>query len=90
MIDITTIKDMTQEQLADLITDAAGQISDLEAERDSLRDENQALKDEQKKTGEELQRTKTLNFTLARSIDVSRGKEASAEETLHNMFNERM
>ena len=87
MLDITNIPDMTQEQLADLIRDAAGQISDLEAERDSLRDENQALKDEQKKTGEELQRTKSLNFTLARTIDTSKGKQASAEETLHNMFN---
>lgn len=86
MIDITNIKDMTQEQLADLIKDAAGQISDLEAERDSLREENQSLKDEQKKTGEELQRTKTLNFTLARAIDISKGKQASAEETLHDMF----
>ena len=80
MIDITNISDMTPEQLADLIKDAAGQISDLEAERDSL-------KDEQKKTGEELQRTKSLNFTLARTIDTSKGKQASAEETLHNMFN---
>ena len=87
MIDITNISDMTTEQLADLIKDAAGQISDLEAERDSLREENQSLKDEQKKTGEELQRTKSLNFTLARTIDTSKGKQASAEETLHNMFN---
>lgn len=87
MIDITNISDMTTEQLADLIKDAAGQISDLEAERDSLREENQSLKDEQKKTGEELQRTKSLNFTLARTIDTSKGKTESAEETLHNMFN---
>lgn len=78
---------MTQEQLADLIKDAAGQISDLEAERDSLKEENQSLRDEQKKTGEELQRTKILNFTLARTIDTSKGKQASAEETIHNMFN---
>lgn len=86
MIDITNISDMTQEQLADLIKDAAGQISDLEAERDSLRDENQSLKDEQKKTGEELQRTKSLNFTLARTIDTSKGKQASAEEILNDIF----
>ena len=87
MLDITNISDMTQEQLADLIKDAAGQISDLEAERDSLREEYNSLKEEQKKTGEELQRTKQMNFTLARSLDVSKGKTTSAEETLHNMFN---
>lgn len=87
MIDITNISDMTTEQLADLIKDAAGQISDLEAERDSLREENQSLKDDAKKTGEELQRTKSLNFTLARSLDTSKGAQVSAEETIHNMFN---
>lgn len=90
MLDITNISDMTTEQLADLIKDAAGQISDLEAERDSLKQENQTLKDEQKKTGEELQSVKKLNFTLARTLDTTKGRETSVEETLHNMFKERM
>lgn len=90
MIDITNISDMTQEQLADLINEAAGQISNLEAERDSLKEENQSLRDKQKKTGEELQSVKRLNFTLARTLDTTKGREVSVEETLHNMFKERM
>ena len=85
MIDITNISDMTDEQLKELLTSAAGQISDLEAERDSFREENEKLKADYNKSSEELQNTKKLNFTLARTLDVS-GKSKGVEDTLHEMF----
>ena len=77
---------MTDEQLKELLTSAAGQISDLEAERDSFKEENEKLKADYQKSSEELQNTKKLNFTLARTLDVS-GKTKGVEDTLHNMFN---
>ena len=86
MIDITNISDMTDEQLKELLTSAAGQISDLEAERDSFKEENEKLKADYNKSSEELQNTKKLNFTLARTLDVS-GKTKGVEDTLHEMFN---
>lgn len=85
MLDITNISDMTEDQLKDLLESAAGQISDLEAERDSFKEENEKLKADYKESSEELQKTKKLNFTLARSLDVS-GKTKGVEDTLHDMF----
>ena len=85
MIDITNISDMTEDQLKELLTSAAGQISDLEAERDSFKEENEKLKADYNKSSEELQNTKKLNFTLARTLDVS-GKTRGVEDTLHEMF----
>lgn len=85
MIDITNISDMTEDQLKELLTSAAGQISDLEAERDSFKEENEKLKADYNKSSEELQNTKKLNFTLARTLDVS-GKTKGVEDTLHDMF----
>ena len=85
MIDITNISDMTDEQLKELLTSAAGQISDLEAERDSFKEENEQLKTESQKLNTELSNTKKLNFTLARQVDTS-GTKASVEDTLHAMF----
>lgn len=85
MIDITNISDMTDDQLKELLTSAAGQISDLEAERDSYKEENEKLKTESQKLNTELSNTKKLNFTLARQVDTSSTK-ASVEDTLHAMF----
>lgn len=88
MLDITNISDMTEDQLKELLESAAGQISDLEAERDSFKEENEKLKADYKESSDELQKTKKLNFTLARSLDVS-GKNKGVEDTLHAMFNQK-
>ena len=85
MLDITNISDMTDEQLKELLTSAAGQISDLEAERDSFKEENNRLKEESQKLNTELSNTKKLNFTLARSLDTS-GRTKGVEDTIHEMF----
>ena len=85
MIDITNISDMTEEQLRNLLQSAADQVASLEAERDSFKEENDKLKENEKKLSEDLQQTKKLNFTLARSLDTS-GKTKGVEDTLHEMF----
>jgi len=85
MLDITNISDMTEEQLRTLLQSAADQVASLEAERDSFKEENDTLKENEKKLSGELQQTKKLNFTLARSLDTS-GKTKGVEDTLHEMF----
>lgn len=85
MIDITTISDMTDEQLKELLTKASEEIGNLEAERDSFKEENENLKSESKKLTEELSKTKKLNFTLARTLDTG-SKSESAEDILSKMF----
>ena len=85
MLDITNISDMTEEQLRTLLQSAADQVNNLEAERDSFREENERLKENEKKLSDDLQQTKKLNFTLARSLDTS-GKTKGVEDTLHEMF----
>lgn len=86
MFDITDITNMTEEQLRELLGKAAEQIGNLEAERDSLKDECLTLRNRQHELTEDLQNTKKLNFTLARSLDTSKNS-ASVEDTLHSMFN---
>ena len=85
MLDITNISDMTEEQLRTLLQSAADQVNNLEAERDSFREENERLKENEKKLSDDLQQTKKLNFTLARSLDTS-GRTKGVEDTLHDMF----
>ena len=85
MIDISNISDMTAEQLRNLLQSAADQVQNLEAERDSFKEENEKLKENETKLSNELQQTKKLNFTLARSLDTS-GKTKGVEDTLHEMF----
>ena len=85
MLDITNISDMTEEQLRNLLQSAADQVNNLEAERDSFKEENEKLKENEKKLSDDLQQTKKLNFTLARSLDTS-GRSKGVEDTLHEMF----
>lgn len=76
---------MKEEQLRNLLQSAADQLKNLEAERDSFKEENEKLKENEKKLSDDLQQTKKLNFTLARSLDIS-GKSRGVEDTLHEMF----
>lgn len=85
MLDITNISDMTEDQLRNLLQSAADQVNNLEAERDSFKEENEKLKENEKKLSDDLQQTKKLNFTLARSLDTS-GRSKGVEDTLHEMF----
>lgn len=60
-------------------------IDDITAERDSFKAENDELIKTNNEKIEELKKTKEMNFTLARKINVEEKRE-SAEDILHNMF----
>lgn len=59
--------------------------NDLTAERDSLRDENTQLRQEAQTARENEQKTKTVNYTLARRLNLENDKK-DPEELLHDMF----
>lgn len=75
---------MTAEEYEALITKQNDTIRDLEAERDSLKTENAQRVEAQKKIEEELRKTKELNFTLSRQIDVKPPK--SLEQNIAEVF----
>lgn len=52
----------------------------------SLRTELEQLRGDLNSAREELSKTKQLNFTLARQLDVSRGKIPSIETQLNDLF----
>ena len=52
----------------------------------SLRTELEQLRGDLNTAREELSKTKQLNFTLARQLDVSRGKIPSIETQLNDLF----
>lgn len=78
------LEDTEKETL--LATFDAGKISDLEAERDSFKNENAALQEDIKALKEENKRTKELNFTLGRKLNIEGQTQKSAEDILHDMF----
>ena len=75
---------MTAEEYEALITKQNETIRDLEAERDSLKNENAQRVEAQKKIEEELKKTKELNFTLSRQIDVKPAK--TLEQNIAEVF----
>lgn len=68
------------------LDDAGVLYDDMEAERNSFKDENDKLREEIKDLRAEMKKTKELNFTLARTVDQSKGTAKSAEDILHDMF----
>ena len=70
---------LTPEEIAALQT----QVSDLTAERDSLKSELGSKNEELTNIKTELQKTKELNFTLARQTTVQK---QSVEDILNDMF----
>lgn len=70
---------LTPEEIAALQT----QVTDLTAERDSLKSELGSKNDELATIKTELQKTKELNFTLARQTTVPK---QSVEDILNDIF----
>lgn len=81
--DFNTMED--QEKAALLESFDQARLESLEAEKNSFASELQEVKKELGLLKDENRKTKELNFTLARKLDVS-GKHESAEDILHNMF----
>lgn len=69
----------------ELSKDLAKQVSDLKAEMDSFKNENDKLKEQYAALQAENQKTKELNFTLARTVDAGQ-KRVTAEEAIYNLF----
>lgn len=59
-------------------------LSDITAERDSFKAENDKLTADNMAKATELQKTKELNFTLARQVDVS--KSIDTEQELYDFI----
>lgn len=81
--DFNTLEDQEKEAL--LQSFDQGRLEDLESEKNSFASELETLKKEYGLLKEESRKTKEMNFTLARKLDVS-SKRESAEDVLHNMF----
>lgn len=61
-------------------------IEDLEAERNSFQTELEGLRKEFDSLKDEHKRTKEMNFTLARKLNVEDKRAQSVEDILHDMF----
>lgn len=85
--DFISIEDENERRTVFQAMDDAGVLyDDMEAERNSFKEENDKLRDEIKEIKAEMKKTKELNFTLARTVDQSKGAAQSAEDILHDMF----
>ena len=85
--DFMSIEDENERKAVFQSMDDAGVLfDDMEAERNSFKDENEKLKNEMQDLRAEMKKTKELNFTLARTVDATKGQTQSAEDILHEMF----
>lgn len=81
--DILTIEEKSA--LYKDMVDKIKTLEDITAERDSFKNENEDLIKTKSELTEELKKTKEMNFTLARKVNIENKRE-SAEDILHNMF----
>ena len=81
---------LTPEEQQIILNDHASlseRVGNLEAERDSFRTENESLIRQAEESKEELKKTKEMNYTLTRQLNVSDRVKKSAEELLSEAFN---
>lgn len=81
--EFNSLEDQEKESL--LSTFNPQNVENLEAERDSFKNELEKLKENYGLLKEENKKTKELNFTLGRRLNVE-DKKQDAEELLHNML----
>lgn len=80
---------MTEEEiqvLQDSLTEAQKKLEEIEIEKESLKKENDDFRSQLQSSTEELKKTKELNYTLARSLDVSKKKKVNSEQLISSMF----
>ena len=85
---------MTYEELLNLeeteqqeaIRGALEQLNNLQAERNSLVEENQRLREEAKAAKASEAKTKEMNYTLARRLDLDSKPKKPIEEVMKEMF----
>ena len=83
LAEFNTMEDSEKETL--LATFDQKAIEDSEAEKNSFKAELEQLKADYKDLLEDNRKTKEMNFTLGRRLNVE-NKKQNAEEILHNMF----
>lgn len=64
---------------------AQSDLDDLAAERNSLQDENAQLREQLKTLQESERKTKEVNYTLSRQLNIGSRKQ-DPEELIHDMF----
>lgn len=60
-------------------------VDDLTAERDSFKTENEQLREQIRQLQESERKTKEVNYTLSRQLNIGATKK-DPEEVLHDMF----
>lgn len=83
-MDFETYKGLTEDEQRAAFIDQRT-VDDLTAERDSFRTENERLRNELAELKESERKTKEVNYTLSRQLNVG-AKKADAEQVLHDMF----
>ena len=87
MVNLEEFNKLTPEEQTAVLISAADMeraFSDIEAERNSLKEENDKINALIANVRQELQKTKELNYTLARQVKKEPDKDA--ETLIHEMF----
>lgn len=84
--DFKNLSEEEQEAKFNILQESEDNLLDVKAELASFATDNKGLEEDVSRLKEELVKTKELNFSLARKLNVSGQKAASAEDILHNMF----
>ena len=77
---------LEEEDRQEAIRGALEQLNNLQAERNSLAAENQQLREETKAAKASEAKTKEMNFTLARRLDLDNKPKKPIEEVMKEMF----
>ena len=82
------MEEKTLEELKEIVEKQTKLIEELQAERDSLKKETDASHETLESVKKELKETKTMNYTLARQLDVGR-ESKSPEEIIYGLYGKR-
>lgn len=83
-MDFETYKGLTEDEQRAAFIDQET-VDDLTAERDSFKNENDRLRKELQELKESERKTKEVNYTLSRQLNIG-SKKQDSEELLHEMF----
>lgn len=84
--DFNNLNDEEKKAAFNLMQDNEAALLDAKAELASFVTDNKGLEEDVSRLKEELVKTKELNFSLARKLNVTGEKATSAEDIIHNMF----
>lgn len=88
-MELSDFLNLTPEEQVAILTERdvlTKSVDELTAERNSLKSENDELTAKVNSLTGEVAKTKEMNFTLTRRLNLDNGNNKTAEETLHDMF----